>query len=84
MPFNKARLASGLKKAAVAVAAVGMSVGTAVAGSLDSATVTALQTSVTEDVNTAGTSGFAVMTVSLGLSIGMGLLSKFISKGARG
>lgn len=54
------------------------------AGSLDSATVTAVQGSVIADAGTASGAGFAVMTVVLSLSIGFGLLSKFISKGAKG
>lgn len=54
------------------------------AGSLDSAAVTAVQGSVIADAGTASGAGFAVMTVVLSLSIGFGLLSKFISKGAKG
>lgn len=54
------------------------------AGSLDSATVTAVQASVIEDAGTASGAGFAVMTVVLSLGIGFGLLQSFVRKGAKG
>lgn len=45
---------------------------------------TAVQTEVLSKVGIAVTAGFAIMTVVLGASIGFGLLSKFINKGAQG
>jgi hypothetical protein len=69
---------------ALVAASVVTSAASFAAGSLDSATVTAVQGSVIADAGTASGAGFAVMTVVLSLSIGFGLLSKFISKGAKG
>lgn len=69
---------------ALAAASVVASTASYAVGSLDSATVTAVQGSVIADAGTASGAGFAVMTVVLSLSIGFGLLSKFISKGAKG
>ena len=51
---------------------------------LDSAAVTAVQTEVLADAETAFSSGMAVLTVVLAMGIGMGLLSRFINKGANG
>lgn len=64
-------------------AAVG-SVASMAAGSLDSATVTAVQASVIADAGTSSAAGFAVMTVVLSLTIGFGLLQSFVRKGAKG
>jgi len=43
-----------------------------------------LQTDVTGSATTAAATGFAVLTVVLGLSVGFALLSSFVRKGARG
>lgn len=51
---------------------------------LDSTAVTAVQTEVLADAETAFGSGMAVLTVVLAMGIGMGLLSRFINKGANG
>lgn len=74
--FNKITLAT-LIAAAAAVS------GSAHAA-LDSTLVTAVQTEVLADAETAFGSGMAVLTVVLAMGIGMGLLSRFINKGANG
>lgn len=51
---------------------------------LDSGAVTAVQNEVLADAETAFSSGMAVLTVVLAMGIGMGLLSRFINKGANG
>jgi len=66
-----------------ATLALSMVAGSAFAA-LDSAAVTAVQTEVLADAETAFSSGMAVLTVVLAMSIGMGLLSRFINKGANG
>lgn len=75
------------KYAAPVVLGLSAVVGSAVTmatGSLDAATVTAVQASVIEDAGTASGAGFAVMTVVLSLTIGFGLLQSFVRKGAKG
>lgn len=75
------------KYAAPAVLGLSSAVGSAftfAAGSLNPATVSAVQTSVIEDAGTASGAGFAVMTVVLSLGIGFGLLQSFVRKGAKG
>jgi hypothetical protein len=51
---------------------------------LDPTDVDAIKAAVLSDAGTAASAGFAVMAVVLGLSVGFGLLSSFIKKGARG
>jgi len=45
---------------------------------------TTLEADVTASAGTAAASGFGVLTVVLGLSVGFALLSSFVRKGARG
>lgn len=68
----------------VAIGSALATVGSSAFAALDATAVTAVQTAVTTDTATASAAGFAVMTVVLGTSIGFGLLSKFINKGAKG
>lgn len=59
-------------------------IGAANATSLISPTIlTGLQTDVIDTAKDAGGAGFAIQAVTLGLSIGIGLLGSFIHKGAR-
>lgn len=65
-----------------------LTLGAVLAGSahaaIDAAQVTAIQTEVLADVDTAVAAGFAIMAVVLAASVGMSLLGRFISKGANG
>lgn len=71
------------KIVSVALVALG-TVACAAQAALDSTQVTAIQTEVLGDVDTAVTAGFAVMAVVLASTIGMSLLGRFMSKGANG
>lgn len=76
-----------MKKQNIVLTAL-LTLGAAVSGAahaaLDAAQVTAIQTEVIADVNTAVTAGFAIMAVALASSVGMSLLGRFIAKGANG
>lgn len=73
-----------LKKIAIVAATAAALASGPAAAALDPADVTAIQTAVITDANTAFGGGIAVMTVVLGLSVGMGLLRSFIRRGAAG
>lgn len=60
-----------------------LSVAANAASVIDAATLTTLQTNVIDTAQDAGGAGFAVQAVTLGLSIGIGLLGSFLHKGAR-
>lgn len=73
-----------LKKPVTWAIIVASMAATSAHAALDSAIVDAVQAEVIGDAQTAAGAGFAVMAVVLGLSVGMALLGRFISKGARG
>ena len=73
-----------MKKIAAGTFAGVVMVSSSAHAALDGTAVTALQTEVLGDVSLATAAGFAVLTVVLASSIGFGLLSKFINKGANG
>lgn len=51
---------------------------------LDQAVVDGIQAEVIGDIGIATTAGFAILAVSLGATVGMSLIGRFISKGANG
>lgn len=50
---------------------------------IDATVLSGLQTNVIDTAKDAGAAGFSIQGVTLGLSIGIGLLGSFIHKGAR-
>lgn len=50
---------------------------------IDASVLTTLQTNVIDTAKDAGAAGFSVQAVTVGLSIGIGLLGAFLHKGAR-
>lgn len=50
---------------------------------IDASVLSGLQTNVIDTAKDAGAAGFSIQGVTLGLSIGIGLLGSFIHKGAR-
>jgi len=77
------KIMSVVRSGALVVGGVLLSAGAAMAA-IPADSVTALQSEITGDIGTASVAGYAIMTVSLGATIGMGLMSRFMNKGARG
>lgn len=73
-----------MKKFSVLLLTAAATMATTASAAIDAAAVTAIQTEVLGDVETAVGAGFAIMAVVLGASVGMSLLGRFISKGANG
>lgn len=74
---------SRLTHIAAGVGTFALSVGAHATSLIDSTVLTTLQTNVIDTAKDAGTAGFAVQAVTVGLSIGIGLLGAFLHKGAR-
>lgn len=68
---------------AAGVGTFALSVGAHATSLIDATVMSTLTTNVIDTAKDAGAAGFSVQAVTVGLSIGIGLLGAFLHKGAR-